>query len=138
MPQAILLRKPTWPLLRSADSLLDRTWAFLDSRSWATEIQCACSGSASRVLLGMAAQCLLNLPEVGERGTNRKGYLLCHLLLSSHVSCPSRLACTLKSQAASRLKTDSTDCNKSCCVAARSCLWALEIGTNHNSIVSLP
>lgn len=105
MPQAILLRKPTWPLLRSADTLLDRTWSFLDSRSWATETQCACCGSAYRVLLGMAALCLLNLPEVGERGTNRKGYLLCHLLLSSHVSCPSRLACTLKSQAASRLKT---------------------------------
>lgn len=105
MPQAILLRKPTWPLLRSADTLLDRTWSFLDSRSWATETQCACCGSAYRVLLGMAALCLLNLPEVGERGTNRKGYLLCHLLLSSHVSCPSRLACTLKSQAASWLKT---------------------------------
>lgn len=52
----------------------------------------------------MAALRLLNLPTVGVRGTNLKGYLLCRLLLFSHVSCPSGLACTLKPQAASRLK----------------------------------
>lgn len=103
--QALLLRKPMWPLLRSADTLLDRTWALLDFRSWATERQCTCCGSASRVLLRTATLCLLELPAVGTRGTNWKGHLLCYLLLLSHVSCPSRFICTLKSQATSWLKT---------------------------------
>lgn len=96
--------KSMWPLLRSADTLLDRTWALLDFRSWAMERQCTCCGSASRSLLRMATLCLLKLPAVGTRGTNWKGYLLCYLFLLSHVSCPSRLICTLKSQATSWLK----------------------------------